>query len=81
MLALNWESLPAIVGIVILLLAAVSQVLARRVPNALTLSGIESGWFYAIYVDATHRFRLPGPEPQASLAGAFLALLTMLPIY
>jgi Flp pilus assembly protein protease CpaA len=79
--AIPWAPIPAAVGIGILILAATSQALARRVPNVLTLSGIATGWLFAIFWDATHRSLLPGPMLLASLAGVFVALLLMLPIY
>ena len=81
MLAIPWSPLPAAVGLGILLLAAAFQALARRVPNVLTLSGIATGWMFAIFLDATHRSMFPGPMLAASLAGVFVALTMMFPIH
>lgn len=76
--AIPWATIPAAVGIGILILAATFQALARRVPNVLTLSGIAAGWLFAIFRDAA---LFPGPLLLASLAGVFLALMLLLPIY
>jgi Flp pilus assembly protein protease CpaA len=78
---MSWELLPAVVGIAILSLAALSQALARRVPNVLTLPALVAGWLFAMYADATGHAAWPGPAFQASFLGTFLALLIMLPIY
>src|SRR5262245_43540911 len=80
MFTMSWELLPAAVGVAILSLAAVSQVVARRVPNVLTLPAILTGWVFALYLDASHRALRP-EHALASLSGTFLALLIMLPFY
>jgi Flp pilus assembly protein protease CpaA len=81
MLAISASMLPAIVGVGVLSIAAVSQLVARRVPNVLTLTAIAGAWLFAISVDAGHRAPLPGPALQASFLDACVALAIMFPIY
>jgi Flp pilus assembly protein protease CpaA len=81
MLAISWELLPAVVGIAILTLAALSQALAGRVPNVLTLPAIVAAWIFASYLDRTAQATWPGPAFWSSFLGTFAALLIMLPIY
>ncbi|MBI2826107.1 MAG: prepilin peptidase [Planctomycetia bacterium] len=81
MLTISWQLLPAAVGIGILSLAAVSQAVARRVPNVLTLPAIAAAWLFAIHADRAGHAAWPGPAFQASFLGTVLALLIMLPIY
>ena len=81
MFTMSWEPLPAAVGIGVLSIAAVSQAVLRRVPNALTIHATLAGWSFAGYADATHRAVWPGPAFLSSVVGTFLALVIMLPIY
>lgn len=82
-LSLTGELAATLVAVAILSLAALSQVFARRVPNALTLPAILAGWAFAGFVDARSPQPAPWPEHAlvASLLGTFLALLIMLPAY
>lgn len=81
MSAIAWAPLPAVVGLVILLIAAATQVILHRVPNAISLPAILGGWVFAIYLDATHRAIPPGPAIAASVACTFLALILLAPGY
>lgn len=79
MLSMSWEPLPARVAVTILVLAALAQIFAWRVPNILTLPALLAGWVYALYVSVS------GGSPQyallSSLLGAAVTLLIMLPAY
>jgi Flp pilus assembly protein protease CpaA len=79
MLASNWEPLPAVVAMNIVVLAAILQYFVWRVPNALTLPAILAGWIFAGYADAVR----PAPSHAlvTSLLVSGLALLLMVNFY
>ena len=77
----TWQLLAAEVGIGILAVAALAQVIVRRVPNVLTLPAILAGWAFAAYVDANQPALEPAHALQASLLGTFLALAIMWPFF
>jgi prepilin signal peptidase PulO-like enzyme (type II secretory pathway) len=64
-----------------LVLAAVLQAFANRVPNALTIPAILAGWLFPFYAGATHRALGAGAMLQASVFASLLALIILLPWY
>jgi Flp pilus assembly protein protease CpaA len=69
------------VAVLVLLVAAVSQAYARRVPNGFTIPAVIAGWALSVYIDVGRHAAWPGPAFQASFVAAFVALAIMLPLY
>ncbi len=77
----QWNQWPALVGLLVILVATVLQSRKNRVPNALTLPAILVAWLFAAAISKQGGVEWAGGSLWGSLAGTALALIISLPCY
>jgi prepilin signal peptidase PulO-like enzyme (type II secretory pathway) len=77
----QWNQWPALVGLLVILVAAVLQSRTSRVPNALTEPAILVAWLLSAAISAHGGVDWAGGSLLGSLTGTALALIICLPVY
>lgn len=78
---LQWSQWPALVGLLVVLVATVLHSRTDRVPNALTLPAILVAWLFGAAISKHGGVEWAGGSLWGSLAGTALALVISLPSY